>query len=175
MPLVCATWGASLGTSSPGGCNRPWWSAPWPSRPMPSRGCGQPCLKGAIPKRCAVACTGFTQRSWLISDCHQHCSQRIGRPSSPLQRRGCGLPADDAGYDALVGFGERFSTRIVHAPLDRDWAARAVVVGLGPRANGCGTPRGESGPGQDGKPHQGASRKGRRPGFAHARLCRGHA
>ena len=29
----------------------------------------------------------------------------------------CGLPADDAGYDALVGFGERFSTRIVHAHL----------------------------------------------------------
>lgn len=28
-----------------------------------------------------------------------------------------GQPADDRGYDALVGFGERFSTRIVHAHL----------------------------------------------------------
>ena len=29
-----------------------------------------------------------------------------------------GLPMNDAGYDALVGFGERFSTRIVHAHLN---------------------------------------------------------
>lgn len=29
-----------------------------------------------------------------------------------------GAPANDRGYDALVGFGERFSTRIVHAHLD---------------------------------------------------------
>lgn len=33
-------------------------------------------------------------------------------------QRLCGLPLDDAGYDALVGFGERFSTRIVHAHLE---------------------------------------------------------
>lgn len=59
---------------------------------------------------------------------HREIIQELGLSASLLDEDGAafrktaqrlsGCAMDDAGYDALVGFGERFSTRIVHAHLE---------------------------------------------------------